>query len=63
MKLTKFEIARILGARALQLSMGAPPVINIKGMNDSISIAEKEVESNKLPITIQRIMPERKEAA
>lgn len=58
-RLTRFEKARIVGARALQLSLGAPPLIQIpKDAVDPISIAEYELSSKALPISIRRILPD-----
>lgn len=55
MHLTKFERARIIGARALQISMGAPVIIDVpKGMIDPVDIAMLEYENNLIPITIKR---------
>ena len=55
MKYTRFERARIIGARALQISMGAPILIDlVKGIVDPIEIATKEFERNVLPITVKR---------
>lgn len=54
MKLTKYEIARIIGARALQISQGAPLLIPIKGVLDPVSIAMKELKENKIPINVER---------
>jgi len=55
---TKFEIARIIGARALQLSMGAPLLIKRpKDVFDTTEIARLELESGVLPITIKRPKP------
>jgi DNA-directed RNA polymerase subunit K len=55
MQLTKFERARIIGARALQISMGAPVIIDVpKGMIDPVDIAMLEYENNLIPITIKR---------
>jgi DNA-directed RNA polymerase subunit K/omega len=60
-KLTKYEKARIIGARALQLSMGAPPLIRIsEDMQDPIIIAIKELEKGVIPISVRRRMPEKK---
>ncbi|MCY0850908.1 DNA-directed RNA polymerase subunit K [Sulfuracidifex metallicus DSM 6482 = JCM 9184] len=58
-RLTKYEIARIISARALQISMGAIPLIDVSPdePNDSISIAEKELKRDVLPITIRRRLP------
>ena len=56
--LTRFESARIMGARALQLSLGAPPFIPIpKGSVTSLDIAIKELEGRLIPITIRRALP------
>lgn len=52
MKLTKFEKARIIGARALQLSYGAPPLVKAKG--SPMEIAELELEKGVLPIIVVR---------
>ena len=55
---TKFEIARIIGARALQLSMGAPLLIKKpEDLFDTTEIAKKELDSGVLPITIKRPKP------
>lgn len=56
--LTRFEISRIIGARALQLSMGAPVLIELpKGYDDPIEIAEYEFKKGILPISIRRALP------
>ena len=56
--LTRFESARIMGARALQLSLGAPPFIPIpKDAATSLDIAIKELEKRVIPITIRRMLP------
>jgi len=58
-RLTKYEIARIISARALQLAMGASPLIDTNNLpfNDVISIAEEELRRGVLPITIRRVYP------
>ncbi|MGB9725936.1 MAG: DNA-directed RNA polymerase subunit K [Fervidicoccaceae archaeon] len=54
-RLTRFERARIISARALQLSLGAPPFIDLTGVpRDPIYIAERELEEGFLPITVAR---------
>ncbi len=54
-RLTRYEKARIIGARALQLSMGAPPLIDITNLpKDPIVIAEKELEEGVIPLTVAR---------
>ena len=56
--LTRFEKARIMGARALQLSQGAPPFIPIpKTARISLDIAMEELEQRVIPITIRRVLP------
>jgi DNA-directed RNA polymerase I, II, and III subunit RPABC2 len=56
--LTRFEKARITGARSLQLSLGAPSLIAIPSeIKDSISLAIAELEARALPISIRRILP------
>lgn len=52
-KYTRYERARIIGARALQISMGAPVLISMdKG--EPIQIAMKELEMGVIPITVKR---------
>ncbi|HEU04923.1 MAG TPA: DNA-directed RNA polymerase subunit K [Nitrosopumilus sp.] len=56
--LTRFEKARIAGARALQLSLGAPPFIPIpKTARITLDIAMEELEKRVLPIIIRRVLP------
>ncbi len=56
--LTRFEKARIMGARALQLSLGAPPFITIpKDARISLDISMEELEKKVIPITIRRVLP------
>jgi len=58
-KLTRFEKARIVGARALQISLGAPILVELpEEVTDPIDIALKELEENVLPITIRRRLPD-----
>ena len=58
-KLTRFERARIVGARALQISMGAPILIETsKNLSNPIDTALKELETGILPITIRRTLPD-----
>ncbi len=64
---TKYERARILGARALQIAMNAPLLIKIsqddleKIKFDALKIAETELNSNILPISIKKPLPQKKE--
>lgn len=56
--LTRFERARITGARALQLAMGAPSLIKVpEGVRSSITLAVAEIDQKALPISIRRILP------
>ena len=55
MKYTRFEKARIIGARALQIAMGAPILIRIpKNIIDPVEIAMMEFRENAIPITVKR---------
>ena len=56
--LTRFEKARIMGARALQLSLGAPTFIDIpETATTSLDIAMEELEQRLIPISIRRVLP------
>ncbi len=58
-KVTRFEKARIVGARALQISMGAPILVEADETRTSpIQIALKEFDAAILPITIRRTLPD-----
>jgi DNA-directed RNA polymerase I, II, and III subunit RPABC2 len=57
-KLTRFEKARIVGARSLQIAMGAPPFITLEGSyRGPIEVATRELEEDALPISIRRSLP------
>lgn len=64
---TRYEQARILGARALQIAMNAPLLIKIsqddleKVRFDAIKIAEIEFNSNVLPISVHKPFPKKKD--
>jgi DNA-directed RNA polymerase subunit K len=64
-KYTRYEIARILGARSLQLAMDAPVLLKlskeeIDELNyDVLKIAEKELDADVLPITVKRPLPKK----
>jgi DNA-directed RNA polymerase subunit K len=52
---TRFERARILGARALQISLGAPILIDVpEGLIDPVELAEHEYEAHVIPIMVRR---------
>jgi len=57
-KITRFEKARIVGARALQISMGAPILVDAEENTNPIDIALSELDANILPITIRRTLPD-----
>ena len=52
MEYTRFEEARVLGARALQLAMGAPPLIKPAGGESPLELANEEMKEGKIPITV-----------
>ncbi|QGA80186.1 DNA-directed RNA polymerase subunit K [Candidatus Nanohalobium constans] len=51
---TRYERARILGARSLQLSMGAPAFVDAESNEEPKKIAEREMEAGKLPLTVKK---------
>lgn len=67
MKYTKYEKARLIGARALQLAMGAPFLAKLSEEDlekinyNTIEIAKLELEKGMLPITIKRPAPKKTE--
>ncbi len=64
-KFTKYEVARVLGARSLQLAMDAPILLKLSKEEldelnyNTLKIAEKELESEVLPITVKRPLPKK----
>lgn len=62
---TKYEIARLIGARALQIAMGAPMLVDLKQKDleeinyNPVEIAKIELKHGVLPITIKRPMPKK----
>lgn len=56
-KLTRFETARILGARSLQISFGAPVLVEGGENMSPIEAAKEEFKSKLVPITIKRTLP------
>eukprot|EP01147_Barroeca_monosierra_P010656 gene10656-2770_t len=55
--MTKYERARVLGARALQISMNAPLMVEPDGETDPLRIAQKELLERKIPMIIRRYLP------
>jgi len=56
--MTKYEKARILGTRALQISMNAPVMVELDGETDPLQIAQKELRDRKIPMIIRRYLPD-----
>jgi DNA-directed RNA polymerase subunit K len=61
-KYTRYERARIIGARALQISMGAPVLIDVD-KKEPIEIAYAELEKGVIPITVKRTAIEKQHTA
>ncbi|MEM3571917.1 MAG: DNA-directed RNA polymerase subunit K [Candidatus Bathyarchaeia archaeon] len=58
-KLTRFEKTRIVGARAMQIAMGAPVLIDVPpNVKSPIDIALLELKEGVLPISIRRQLPD-----
>ncbi|MBT4174540.1 DNA-directed RNA polymerase subunit K [archaeon] len=63
---TKYERARVIGARALQIAMGAPILLKLKKKDfeelsyNPINIAKKEFEKDILPLTVRKPLPEKR---
>ncbi len=56
--MTKYEKARILGTRALQIAMNAPVLVDIEGETDPLQIARKELAQKKIPLIVRRYLPD-----
>ena len=56
--MTKYEKARVLGTRALQISMNAPVMVDVAGETDPLKIANKELRERKIPLIIRRYLPD-----
>jgi DNA-directed RNA polymerase subunit K len=52
-RLTRFETARVVGARALQIALGAPYFVRTASM-DPIEVSKREYELGKVPIIVVR---------
>jgi DNA-directed RNA polymerase I, II, and III subunit RPABC2 len=55
--LTKYEKARIIGKRAMQISKGAPPLVEVGNLENPVDIALKELKERKIPYIIRRPLP------
>jgi DNA-directed RNA polymerase subunit K/omega len=66
-KFTKYEKARMIGSRALQISMGAPFEVKLTKKQleeiayNPVEIAKKEFEAGVIPITVVRPYPKKDE--
>ncbi|KAI9755018.1 MAG: DNA-directed RNA polymerases I II and III subunit RPABC2 [Lichina confinis] len=56
--MTKYEKARVLGTRALQISMNAPVLVDLEGETDPLQIAIKELREKKIPLIVRRYLPD-----
>ncbi|GIX82471.1 DNA-directed RNA polymerases I, II, and III subunit RPABC2 [Caerostris extrusa] len=56
--MTKYERARVLGTRALQIAMNAPVMVELDGEMDPLVLAMKELKVRKIPIIIRRYLPD-----
>merc|ERR1711912_65371 len=56
--MTKYERARVLGTRALQISMNAPVMIELNGETDPLLIAERELHERVIPFVVRRYLPD-----
>jgi DNA-directed RNA polymerase I, II, and III subunit RPABC2 len=57
--LTKYERARVLGTRALQISLGAPVLVEVPAdVTDPLALAMRELKEGKIPIIIRRYLPD-----
>lgn len=52
--LSKYELARIIGARSLQLSFGAPPLLEVHAGESSVDVARRELETGIIPLVVLR---------
>ena len=59
---TRFERARIVGARALQIAMGAPILIEMEGgVQNPVEVSIREFNAAVIPITVKRSAPPKQE--
>jgi DNA-directed RNA polymerase subunit K len=54
MQPVRFETARLVGARALQISLGAPILVDPKGSFDALHLALQEYQEGLLPLRVGR---------
>ena len=56
-KLTRFEVTRMISARALQLALGAPALVKVSKDITPFEIAKQELEAKILPLSVIRAYP------
>lgn len=56
--MTKYERARVLGTRALQIAMCAPLMVEPDGETDPLQIAMRELKEKKIPMIVRRYLPD-----
>lgn len=56
--MTKYERARVLGTRALQISMNAPVLVDLEGETDPLQLAIKELKEKRIPLVVRRYLPD-----
>ncbi|MDD3085524.1 MAG: DNA-directed RNA polymerase subunit K [archaeon] len=56
-RLTRFELTRVLSARSLQLSLGAPPLVKRTSELSMLEVAQKELVQKVLPLSVLRKFP------
>ncbi|KAF7728617.1 DNA-directed RNA polymerases I, II, and III subunit RPABC2 [Apophysomyces ossiformis] len=56
--MTKYERAKVLGTRALQISLNAPVQVELDGESDPLVIAMKELREKKVPLIVRRFLPD-----
>jgi len=56
-RLTRFEVARLVGARSLQIALGAPVLVSTEDSANPIEISKAEFRNKILPITVKRKLP------
>lgn len=59
-KLTKYEITRLISARAQQISCGAPPLVKVTKDSTAYSIAKTEIENKTTPLAVIRVINNQK---
>jgi len=57
-KFTRFEVTRLISARALQLSLGAPPLTKVEDSKTMQDLAKKEFIEKTIPLTVLREFPD-----